>query len=83
VRAKSSYPPLTQQPLLHVDMTPTPGLALRILREYLRECSFMLTDNTGGEETKHPLLVMMNEDNKKRARILDEAIRILERGAVE
>ena len=83
MKTKSALPPLTQQPILHIDMTPTPDLALRILKAYLHDCDCMWADNTGGEETKHPLLVMMNEDNKKRARILNEAIRILERGAVE
>jgi len=80
VKIKSSLPPLTQQPLLHIDMTPTPDMALRILRAYRQDCDCMWADNTGGEETKNPFLARMNEDNRKRARILNEAIRILETG---
>lgn len=71
----AKLPPLTKRPVeVGVDMTPTPDLAIRILQAFRDECDCLWADNTGGEETTDPLLVAMNEDQKRRAAYLDKAI---------
>ena len=75
-------PPLTQQPILHVDATPNEGYPLRILRAYRHDCDCnWATDNTAGLPPTNPLLVAMNEDNARRAAVLDRAIARLEETA--
>jgi len=75
---KTKLPKLTQEPLLHVDCTPDKEYPIRILQAHLGNCQCMWSDNTGGEETKNPLLVMMNDHNRQRAEILERAIALLQ-----
>ena len=75
--SKLKLPPLTKEPVKHVDMTPDKNLPLRILQAYRSNCDCMWSDNIGGEETKNPLLAAMNEHNRQRAKILDKAIKKL------
>ena len=75
---KTELPKLTQEPLLLVDCTPDKYYPIRILQAHWRNCQCMWADNTGGEETENPLLVLMNDHNRKRAEFLNEAIGILE-----
>jgi len=35
----SELPPITQEPIIHVDMTPNNDLPARILRAYLENCN--------------------------------------------
>lgn len=51
---------------------------IRILKAYRANCDCYWSDNTSGEPAKSPLLNLMNELNLKRARILDEALEVLE-----
>lgn len=71
-------PDLTQQPVQHVDATPNEGYPLRILRAYRQHCDCNWAETTDGQEATNPLLVMMNEQNRQRAEILDRAIQLLE-----
>jgi len=71
-------PRLTENPILHVDLTPDNNLALRILRVYRQQCDCNWAEDTDGGEVKNPLLKMMNEHNRQRAEILDRAIAKLE-----
>lgn len=70
-------PPLTQEPILHLDMSPTSDLAVRILRIYRENCNCNWANDTNGK-VNDPMLQLMNENNKQRAVLLDEAIKILE-----
>jgi len=69
-------PKLTQQPILHIDGTPDPEYPLRILEAYRKDCDCMWSESTG-EEPMNPLLLIMNEQNSQRAKILDRAIKVL------
>ena len=68
----SKLPPLTQEPIIHIDATPDDGYVLRILRAYLEntKCKW---------ESNKPDLILdsMNEDCDKRAALLKRAIRAL------
>jgi len=68
------FPPLTQEPILHVDLTPNDGLAIRILSAYRENCNCCWAEDANGSEVVNPMLVLMNENNKERAEILDNAI---------
>jgi hypothetical protein len=74
----NKLPDLTQQPVQHVDATPNEEYPLRILRAYRQHCDCNWAETTDGQEATNPLLVMMNEQNRQRAVILDRAIRLLE-----
>ena len=71
---KTELPPMTKEPLLHVDMTPGPDLALRLLRAYRHNCDVKWVSNE-----PNALLDMMNEHCDQRAKALDRAIKILEK----
>jgi len=58
-------------------MTPDVDLPLRILKTYRKNCDCRWSDNSG-EEPNDLLLKMMNEHQEQRAKLLDEAIKILE-----
>ena len=73
-----TFPELTQQPILHVDGMPDKDYALRILRAYRENCNCFWADTTEGTGTESPLLKLMNEHQEQRAKLLDEAIAILE-----
>ena len=74
----SKNPPVTQEPILHVDCTPDSEYPLRILRAYLENTNVRW--DLSGEFSKEVRVIYegMNEASAKRARILDRAIRILE-----
>ena len=72
-------PNITQQPIEHVDGTPDNLYPLRILRAYRENCNCMWSESSGVEEVKNPLLKLMNDQQIKRAEILDKAIAILEK----
>ena len=74
---RTKLPALTQQPVINVAATPDADYPLRILRAYRQNCDSMWASNSDGS-VNSPLLEMMNEDNRKRAAILDKAIRTLE-----
>lgn len=69
-----ALPPLTRQPIIHIDSTPNEGYPLRILKAYRENCNckFVATSLS-------PLIKRMNEDCDRRAKILDRVIAILER----
>ena len=71
-------PKVTQEPILHIDLTPNDNLPLRILRVYRENCNCSWAEDTDGGEVKNPVLILMNQNNKQRATILDRAIKILE-----
>lgn len=73
----AELPPVTQQPILHIDGTPDSGYVMRILRAYRENCNSMWATSTDGSECDNPLLQMMNEMQVKRAELLDEAIKKL------
>jgi hypothetical protein len=77
------FPPMTQAPLEFVDMTPSLDLPLRILRAYRENCDCRW-DVSGELATGNARLIYdaMNEHQATRARILDQAIGILEREMV-
>jgi hypothetical protein len=60
-----------------VDSTPDEEYAIRILQAYRQRCDCLWTDNMDGDAPISRVLVAMNESQKKRAAILDEAIRTL------
>jgi hypothetical protein len=68
-------PPLTQEPIKHIDMSPTPDLALRILRAYRADCDCFW--EVPSELPAKELYYAMNETQKERAKLLDEAINTL------
>ncbi len=69
-------PKLTKKPLSQVDGTPNEGLPLRILRAYLKDakCMWKASGLTGNQ--KH-IYEMMNDQNRKRAQVLERAIKTL------
>jgi hypothetical protein len=70
------WPPLTQEPVHHVDGTPNKYYPIRILKAYRENCNAKwATDTCGGCD--NPLFDLMNTHNDKRAAILDRAIAIL------
>ena len=71
-------PKMTQEAIMHVDCTPDEEYPLRILRVYRENCNVKWSSTTeeGVKET-NPLLIQMNKDCDKRARVLDEAIEML------
>lgn len=71
-------PKMTEQPILWLDSTPTEDYPLRILKAYRQHCDCQWAEDTDGGEVKNPVLIFMNENNRKRAEILDRAIAKLE-----
>lgn len=66
-------PEVTQQVIIHIDATPDDEYVLRILRAYRANC------NCKWAGSGPSLLVdFMNDCTDKRAKLLDEAIFILE-----
>ncbi|MCK4624026.1 MAG: hypothetical protein KAV00_01855 [Phycisphaerae bacterium] len=70
-------PPLTQQPILHVDGTPNAGYPLRILEAYRARCDCKW-EVEGLDDDIKLVYGMMNEHQDQRAAILDDAIATLE-----
>ena len=73
-KTERKLPEITQQSILHVDGTPNDGYVLRILQAYRENCNCKWSDTTDGQKTENPLLVLMNEQQDQRAKLLDEAI---------
>ena len=76
----AKLPNLTQQPILYVDATPNEEYPLRILRAYRHFSDCQWAEDTDGGPVKNQLLKVMNKNNETRAKILDKAIKLLERG---
>ena len=66
-------PKLTQQPVEHIDSTPDEDYPLRILRAYRQNCN-SYWEVHGLTEDEKRIYDIMNEDQDKRAKILDAAI---------
>lgn len=74
-------PSVTQEPIMNIDGTPDDGYALRILQAYRENCNCRWSSTNDPEtEEKNTLLIYMNNLQDERAKLLDRAIRILERG---
>ncbi len=72
-------PETTQQAIIYVDATPDEEYPLRILRVYRENCNCQWSDSTDPNKiVENPLLKSMNDDQDKRADILDRAIAKLE-----
>jgi hypothetical protein len=69
-------PPLTQEPIQHVDATPDEDYPLRILRAYRANCDCQWASTSDG--AMNALCEMMNRTCEERAAILDRAIARLE-----
>lgn len=69
-------PELTQKPILRVDATPDAEYPLRILRAYRGDCDCLWSTGSAGVE--EGIYKQMNEDQRQRAVILDNAIELLE-----
>lgn len=67
----SDLPPLTQEPLVHVDGTPDEDYPLRILRAHRANCDCRWKVVEGDPS---PLLDAMNATQEQRAALLDAAI---------
>ena len=68
-------------PMLYVDATSNSLYPLRILQAYRQNCNLWWAtssvETSNGED--NPLIKAMNDTQRKRAKILDEAIKILEK----
>ena len=73
---ESKLPKISQEPINHVDATPDNGYPLRILRVHRENCNCEWISNVD-----NPIIQQMNQDCRKRAEILDKAIKILEENA--
>jgi hypothetical protein len=70
---------LTQQAIEYVDGTPNAGYPLRILRAYRENCNCKWSESVFPDlETIDPVLYAMNMHQEQRAKILDQAIQIIE-----
>ena len=75
---KTKLPELTQQLILHVDATPDKDYPLRILKAYRENCNCRWSETFYPDlETTNPVLALMNQHQEQRAKLLDEAIKIL------
>ena len=68
-------PKLTNEPLIWIDATPDEEYPLRILRTHRTNCNSKWI-----AEPSNIVYDQMNEDQDKRAEILDRAIKLLEGG---
>lgn len=81
---KFNIAPLTQQPVIHINSKPDNEYVLRILRAYRTNCDcrwvFGKWDEKKNEyvEPKDTIYSVMNQYQRERAELLDEAIRALE-----
>lgn len=71
-------PPLTQQPIIGIDGTPDKDYPLRILRAYRENCNVRWNASTDKGSDTNPVYELMNEHQQRRAKLLDQAIAILE-----
>jgi hypothetical protein len=76
-RTPISLPPMTQQPILQVDMTPDVFLPRRILEAYAENCRCKWEVN-GLSEEECRVWEMMNQHQKERLAIIEKALRRLD-----
>ena len=62
-----------KQAIMYIDATPEKNYVLRILMAYRENCNIKWCTGTDGT-CDNPLYQKMNEDQEKRAKLLDEAI---------
>lgn len=72
----SKLPDLTQEPIRHINATPDKEYPLRILKAYRENCNCRWAG-----DLDNPLIKTMNEMNDERAKLLDNAIEILEKAS--
>ena len=77
---KLDLPPLTQQPIMHIDGTPDAAYPVRILRTYREQCN-VRWEVQGLDEAKTLIYETMNQHQRERAALLDVAIRVLQKHA--
>jgi hypothetical protein len=74
----SNNPLLTQEPVLFINNTPDEEYPLRILQTYRKNCNcFWSTE--GLDVSTMQIYEVMNDHQKQRAKLLDNAINILTR----
>jgi len=83
LKSKTELPDTTKEPIIHVDASPDAQYPLRILRAHRANCDVLWTDNTEGKKPVGALCELMNEHNRQRAKILDQAIADLEAAMAE
>ena len=66
------------EPMIEIDATPNIDYPLRILRAYRDRCDLLWSSSSLGITENSPLMKMLNDAQKKRAKFLDMAIEILE-----
>jgi len=76
-------PPLTDRPLIFVDATPDSDYPLRILRAHRHNTDCRWKKTGDSEPGIDRVIKAMNETATKRARLLDDAISILEAAALD
>ena len=72
-KKENKLPPVTQEAILGVDGIPDRDYPLRILRAHRENCNCKWV-----KDSLDPLLDVMNAMCDERAKILDDAIRVLE-----
>jgi len=70
---ETTLPEVTKQMVLHIDGTPDENYPLRILQAYRDNCDSMWASSVDGT-CDNPIYALMNEHQRQRAEILDEAI---------
>ena len=70
----TKLPDITQQPINHIDGTPDKGYVLRILKSYRMNCDCRWVSSKPNE-----IIDFMNTCQDERAKLLDEAIGILDK----
>ena len=73
VCSNGGLPGLTQQPIEYIDQTPDKDYPLRILKAFRQHCGCNW-ETHGLDEAQRRVYDMMNDDNIKRAWLLDKAI---------
>lgn len=73
----SDLPPLSQEPIQHVDASPNAAYPLRILRAYLTNTQCRWSYD-GPDDGRRYVYDLMNEHCEQRAVLLRKAIAILE-----
>jgi hypothetical protein len=74
----NDLPKTTQEFITFIDSTPDKEYPLRILKAYRENCNCKWCDSSTEEVISNPLLQLMNKHCDQRAKILDEAIMLLE-----
>lgn len=73
------FPKMSQDLINGIDATPSDDYPLRILKVYRANCDcFWELSGSGVSEAERAVWDLMNEHQRKRAAVLDRAIKILE-----